>query len=99
MKPRIAPGGKSPDLARPIWSPCVRYSDGCARKWDRRRQAVEALMSTAQHELPVVDGLSKPVGILTWEDILAALPNHGRSAPVASFMRSPVESARLASPA
>ena len=39
-------------------------------------------MSTAQHELPVVDGLSKPVGILTWEDILAALPNHGRSAPV-----------------
>ena len=42
-------------------------------------------MSTAQHEFPVVDGLSKPVGILTREDILAALPNHDRSAPVASF--------------
>jgi CBS-domain-containing membrane protein len=56
-------------------------------------------MSTAQHEFPVVDGLSKPVGILTREDILAALPNHDRSAPVASFMRSPVESARLTTPA
>jgi CBS-domain-containing membrane protein len=32
------------------------------------------------------------------EDILAALPNHDRSAPVASFMRSPVESASLATP-
>jgi Zn-dependent protease len=28
-------------------------------------QAVEALMSTAQHEFPVVDGFSKPVGLLT----------------------------------
>jgi CBS domain containing-hemolysin-like protein len=62
-------------------------------------QAVEALMSTAQHEFPVVDGLSKPVGILTREDILAALPNHDRSAPVASFMRSPVESVSLSTPA
>ena len=56
-------------------------------------------MSTAQHEFPVVDGLSKPVGILTREDILAALPNHDRSAPVASFMRSPVESVRVSTPA
>ena len=40
-------------------------------------------MSTAQHEFPVVDALSKPVGILTREDIFAALPNHDRSAPVA----------------
>ena len=62
-------------------------------------QAVEALMSTAQHEFPVVDSFSKPVGILTREDILAALPNHDRSAPVASFMRSPVESVRLSTPA
>jgi CBS domain-containing protein len=58
------------------------------KKVDRRQQAIEALMSTDQHEFPVVDGLSKPVGILTREDILAALPNHDRSAPVASFMRS-----------
>jgi CBS domain containing-hemolysin-like protein len=69
------------------------------KKVDRRQQAIEALMSTDQHEFPVVDGLSKPVGILTREDILAALPNHDRSAPVASFMRSPVESARLTTPA
>jgi CBS domain-containing protein len=58
-------------------------------------QGVEALMSTAQHEFPVVDGLSKPVGILTREDILAALTNHDRSAPVASFMRSARASQRL----
>ena len=62
-------------------------------------QAVEALMSTAQHEFPVLDSFSKPVGILTREDILAALPNHDRSAPVASFMRSPVESVSLKTPA
>jgi CBS domain containing-hemolysin-like protein len=68
------------------------------KKVDRRQQAIEALMSTDQHEFPVVDGLSKPVGILTREDILAALPNHDRSAPIASFMRSPVERASLATP-
>ena len=56
-------------------------------------------MSTAQHQFPVVEGLCKPVGVLTREDILAALPNLDRSAPVASFMRSPVESARLTTPA
>src|SRR5271154_2137330 len=56
-------------------------------------------MSTAQHEFPVVDSFSKPVGILTREDILAALANHDRSTPVASFMHSPVETLRPATPA
>jgi CBS domain-containing protein len=62
-------------------------------------QVVEALMSTAQQEFPVVDAVSKPVGILTREDILSALANHERSAPVASFMRSPVETVNPATPA
>jgi len=61
-------------------------------------QAVEALMSTAQHEFPVVDGFSKPVGLLTREDILAALPNHDRTTPVATFMRAPAQTLSLATP-
>lgn len=57
-------------------------------------QAVDMLLAAAQHEFPVVDGFGKPVGILAREDLLSALKHHGREAPVADFMRAPVESVR-----
>jgi len=61
--------------------------------------AVEALLSTAQREFPVVDTFGRPVGLFVRADILSALSNHDRTASVASFMRSPVESLSLTTPA
>ena len=61
-------------------------------------QAVEALLATAQHEFPVVDAFMKPVGLLTRDDILSAVREHGRDEPAAAFMRSGVESVRAAAP-
>jgi Zn-dependent protease/predicted transcriptional regulator len=57
-------------------------------------QAVEALLATAQHEFPVVDAFRKPIGLVTREDILAALRAHGGEEPASAFMRSGVESVR-----
>ena len=61
-------------------------------------QAVDALLATAQHEFPVVDAFKKPVGLLTREDILAAVREHGGEDPASAFMRSGVESVRPSSP-
>ena len=61
-------------------------------------QAVEALLATAQHEFPVVDAFAKPVGLLTREDILSAVREHGRDEPASGFMRSDVESVRPSAP-
>ena len=60
-------------------------------------QAVDALLATAQHEFPVVDAFKKPVGLLTREDILAAVREHGGEDPASAFMRSGVESVRPSS--
>jgi Zn-dependent protease/CBS domain-containing protein len=57
-------------------------------------QAVEALLATAQHEFPVVDAFKKPIGLLTREDILAAVRKHGSEEPASAFMRSSVDSVR-----
>ena len=38
-------------------------------------QAVDVLLSSAQHEFPIVDGFRKPVGILVREDLIVALAN------------------------
>jgi len=56
--------------------------------------AVDALLSTAQHEFPVVDAFKKPVGLLTLEDILAAGRGHGGDEPASAFMRLGVDSVR-----
>jgi Zn-dependent protease len=61
-------------------------------------QAVDALLATAQHEFPVVDSFGKPAGLLTREDILSAVRQHGGDEPASAFMRSDVESVRPAAP-
>jgi Zn-dependent protease len=61
-------------------------------------QAVDALLATAQHEFPVVDAFRKPAGLLTREDILAAVRKHGGEEPASAFMRSGVESVRPSAP-
>ena len=61
-------------------------------------QAVDALLATAQHEFPVVDAFGKPAGLLTREDILGALREHGGDEPASAFMRSGVDSVRPATP-
>jgi Zn-dependent protease/CBS domain-containing protein len=60
--------------------------------------AVETLLATAEHEFPVVDAFRKPVGMMLRKDILAALKDHDREAPVAGFMRAPVETLRATTP-
>ncbi len=61
-------------------------------------QAVDALLATAQHEFPVIDAFRKPAGLLTREDILAAVRSHGGEEPASAFMRAGVDSVRPAAP-
>jgi Zn-dependent protease len=61
-------------------------------------QAVDALLATAQHEFPVVDAFRKPAGLLTREDILAAVRSHGGEEPASAFMRAGVDSVRPEAP-
>ena len=61
-------------------------------------QAVDALLSTAQDEFPVVDSFMKPVGFLTRDAIVRAVRDHGRDEPAAAFMRPGVDSVRAAAP-
>jgi Zn-dependent protease/CBS domain-containing protein len=61
-------------------------------------QAVDALLATAQHEFPVVDAFMKPVGLLTRDDIVSAVRDHGRDEPAAAFMRPGVDSVGAAAP-
>jgi Zn-dependent protease/CBS domain-containing protein len=61
-------------------------------------QAVDVLLSSPQHEFPIVDGLRKPVGILVREDLIQALASRGRDDAVSDIMRVPVVSVRTAVP-
>jgi stage IV sporulation protein FB len=55
-------------------------------------EAVEALLRTSQHEFPIVDELGKVRGILTRDDLIAALRKSGPDQPVAEVMRVDIPS-------
>jgi len=48
--------------------------------------AVEALLRTAQHEFPVVDDTHRPLGVLTRDDMIAALKRRGSGTLVVDIM-------------
>ncbi len=54
--------------------------------------AVEALLRTSQHDFPVTDDLGKVHGILTRDDMIAALRRSGVDTPVAEVMRTDIPS-------
>jgi len=64
----------------------------------RLADAVDALLATALMEFPVVDAFNKPVGLVTRDDIFAALKDQDREAAVAGFMRAPIETLRVEAP-
>lgn len=55
---------------------------------DSLADAVELLLSGAQHDFPVLDG-GRVVGVLTRADLLAALARQGQHSRVADVMRRP----------
>lgn len=57
--------------------------------------AVDLLLATPQRELPVVDGHGKLIGILSREDLIKALVDKPRDAPVVEVMRPAGDSLRL----
>ncbi|PYI77684.1 MAG: site-2 protease family protein, partial [Verrucomicrobia bacterium] len=54
--------------------------------------AVEALLRTSQHEFPVTDELGKVRGILTRDEMIAALPKSGPETAVSDVMRRDIPS-------
>jgi Zn-dependent protease/CBS domain-containing protein len=56
----------------------------------RVEDAVGQLLSTSQHEFPVVDGAGKIRGLLTRDDIIRALRERGADAPVLDVMRTDI---------
>ena len=64
----------------------------------RLADAVDALLATAQQEFPVIDAFKKPIGLVTREDIFAALKDQDRDSAVAGFMRAPIETLRAEAP-
>jgi CBS domain-containing protein len=54
--------------------------------------AVEALLRSSQHDFPVTDELGKVHGILTRDDMIAALRKSGADTPVAEVMRTDIPS-------
>jgi len=64
----------------------------------RLADAVDALLATAQQEFPVVDAFNKPIGLVTRDDIFAALKVQDRDAAVAGFMRAQVATLRPEAP-
>ena len=57
-------------------------------------QAVDILLATGQHEFPVVDSFNKPVGLLVRDNLIGALRDKPRDAPVADCMTVPVPTVR-----
>ena len=49
--------------------------------------AIALLLRSSQHEIPVVDAAGGVCGLLTRDDLIAALKKHGPGVPVAEVMR------------
>ena len=60
--------------------------------------AVEALLRTSQHEFPVVDDADRLLGVLTRDDMIAALKRHGSAMPVVDVMRRDLPAVRADDP-
>lgn len=56
--------------------------------------AVKSLLSTAQHEFPLVDHFGKPMGLLTRDALIGALRDKRPDSPVMEIAQSPVPSVR-----
>jgi Zn-dependent protease/CBS domain-containing protein len=52
--------------------------------------AVETLLRTSQGEFPVIDGMSRPLGVLGRNDLIRALKERGPDARVAGTMSGPI---------
>ena len=52
--------------------------------------AVSLLIHSTQHDIPIIDGVGKPLGLLTRDRILAALHNRGGACPVAEVLRADI---------
>jgi stage IV sporulation protein FB len=50
-------------------------------------EAVDALLATSQHDFPVVDSSGNVAGVLTRQDLIAALRKHDPNIRVADVMR------------
>ena len=60
---------------------------------DRIGDAVAILNQSTQHDIPIVDGVGKPIGLLTRNQILKSLHEHGANLPVADVMRTDIPAA------
>ena len=49
-------------------------------------EAVEMLLRTSQHEFPVLNDAGRVLGVLTRDDMIAALKRHGPATPVTDIM-------------
>jgi Zn-dependent protease/predicted transcriptional regulator len=57
-------------------------------------EAIEALLRTSQHEFPVLDDDARVLGVLTRNDLIAALRKTGVATPVVDVMRRNVPTVR-----
>jgi len=58
----------------------------------RVSDAVEVLIHSSQHDIPIVDGLGRMMGLLTRSQILHALHDKGDQVPVSDVMQSNIPS-------
>ena len=57
--------------------------------------AADALLATSQREFPITDPSGAVVGLLTRDDLIAGLKQHGATAPIGSSMKPGVRSISL----
>lgn len=56
----------------------------------RMADAVDLLVHSTQHDIPITDGMDKMIGLLTRKQVLRALQGPGQDTPVADIMRTDV---------